>query len=218
MGRLSGANATASAASVLRSVQFYKLVFPSTTFRIHSWPGLSLSFGGETYTCASTDPQVLAFTGIGERADSKVQSIGITFAAAHALLAEVFSLDKYHFSTVTLGEGFLSESLALVGEPYSFGNYLMSTGDWTDGVIQLVCEPVSIRLRRISLVTSSNADQQARYSGDTFFKYAAALDEREIAWGGSRSIVRVAGGGGPMGGSGGSVSLPSPAWDLGITP
>lgn len=212
MGRLSTLNAAQAEASVLRPVQFYKLAFPTTTYRIHSWPGLSLSFGGETYTCASTDPQVVAFSGIGERADSKVQSIGITLSAAHAELCSLFSTDPWAFSTVTLGEGFLNESHALVAEPYSFGDYLMSTGEWLaeSATIQLVCEPVSIRLRRLSLITSSNADQQARYPGDTFFKYTAAIDEREIAWGGSRRIVHVGSGGGSggnwFGGSGWTVS------------
>jgi hypothetical protein len=219
MGRLSGQNAAAAAAAVLRPVQFVKLAFPSATLRFHTWPGLSLSFGGETYTCGSTDPELVAFGGVGERADSKVSSIALTLAATHAQLKEMFSLDKWHFSTVTIGEGYLTEGLALVAEPYSFGNYLMSTGEWSteSGTIQLVCEPVSIRLRRTSLVTSSNADQQARYSGDTFFKYTSALDEREIAWGGRRAIVHLTGGGG---GSGlGYIQLPNaPVWDSGITP
>jgi hypothetical protein len=210
MGRLSGYNATAVAAGVVRPVQFIKIAFPSVTFRAHTWPGASLSFGSETYLCTADTIQVVAFSGIGERADSKVQAVTLTLSASHAHLKEVASLDKWHFSRVTLGEGYLNDAYQLVGEPYNCGSYLLSSIDWSteSGTLTLTCEPVSIRLRRMSLITSSDADQQARYSGDTIFKYTAAIEDREFAWGGRRGIVYMNGGSG-----GGGGSLYSPGFD-----
>jgi hypothetical protein len=205
MGRLSGYNATAVAAGVIRPVQFVKLAFPSVTFRAHTWPGASLSFGGETYTCGSDDVTLVNVGSIGERADSKVAAVNLVLAATHARLKEVVRLDKWHFSRVTLGEGYLNEAHQLVGEPYNFGSYLLSSVDWgtESGSRSLTCEPVSIRLRRTSLITSSDADQQARYASDTFFRYTAAVEDREFAWGGRRAIIYMNGGSGA--GGGGSV-------------
>lgn len=203
MGRLSSANYAQANAAALTPVHFLRIVFPSTTFRLHDFNGGPLTYGGASYVCDGT---LLSIGAVHERADGKVGQLQVSLSAGNATLCRVFRDDDWHYAIVEVALGFLRDGV-LVAEPQSFGSWYLSTGEWSDDseLINLTCEPVSILFLRQSLVTATNADQQRRYSGDTIFTHVAALDEKEIEWGGSR--ISVKSGAGSTGGLGGTVQV-----------
>lgn len=217
MGRLAASNLTEVQAASLRPVILVRLDFPSGELFLTDVRAPGLTYGGDTYTCDGT---LQGISPISERADGKVANCEVLLSYANATVLAAARDDKFHYSEAEIAFGFLSAATnTFVTTPDSLGNWYMSSAEIDTGgtLVRLTLEPTIIDLRQASLITSSDADQQKRYSGDTFFKHTAALDEKQIQWGGDHLVVRTRGGGGAAGG--GTVQLPNgPVWDLGITP
>lgn len=186
----------------LMPVNFVRLAYPSATFRLHDFAGVTLDLDGEDYV---GDGTLLGFDSLSERADGKVGGLTIGLSAANETLKAAFRDDKWHFKHAQLSLGLLQPDYSFIDTPISFGTSYMSTGEWsTEGAsISQVCEPVTNDLRRVAVFMSSDADQQSRYPDDTIFTHTSAMDEIEVNWGGRSFIFRDnAGRGG--GGSGAS--------------
>lgn len=200
MGRLAASNLTEVQAASLRPVTLVRLDFPSGELFLTDVRAPGLTYGGDTYTCDGT---LLGISPLSERADGKVGNCELLLSYANATVLAACRDDKFHYAVVEIALGFLSAATnTFVTTPDSLGNWYMSAAEIDTGgaTVRLTIEPTIIDLRQASLITSSDADQQKRYSGDTFFKHTAALDEKRIEWGGTRAIVHVGGGGGGGGG------------------
>lgn len=202
MGRLSATNATEVNAASLRVVRLVKLAFPSGTLYLADTAAPGLTYSSQTYT---GDGTLLELGDIEEHTDSTASALRIRLSAGNSTLASRFSTDDWQYSAVEVAIGFLNEAGAFVDTPEPLGSWYMGNGAWSAGVIELYCENAAIDLERVSLVTPSDADQQLRYTGDTFFTNVAALEDKEVEWGGRRMNGRnVVGYGGGNGGGIGS--------------
>ncbi len=185
MARLTSTLAALAAGASVSPVILVRLAFPSGTLYLADQ---NCSYGGNTY---SADGTLQNISPIIERADSKVGGLTITLAATSAVRTAIVG-DALQFADAQILLGFLSSGT--LSDAESLGTFLMSHAEYdiTSGTVGLICEPVAIRLLRANMVMASNADQQKRYSGDTFFTHTAALDEKEIEWGGVRGMFEAA--------------------------
>jgi hypothetical protein len=199
MGRLTATNRSALDLQHVRLVHLVSLAFPGVTFRFCDWSGIELTYDSQVYVGDST---LLSFDSVSERTDGKVASMVIQLSAANAALLAAFNAGGWHYHRAEIIVGLLSSSYQFVDTPESLGPWYMSTGelDYEQGVLGIVTEPVANDLRRKKLLTSSDADQQLRYPGDTLFRFTPQMEERVFAWGVPATASSGIGGVGGFGG------------------
>ncbi len=194
-------------------------------------------FGGAIYVCthnqavswnAHTWAGLGNFVGISQIRETKeVRANGLTFTLngiPSSYLTEVLTLRSRARSSA-LWLGCYNAAGSLIADPVQIFSGRMSqptiNDDGVTSTIALAVESRLVDLQRSRERRYTDADQQYLYPGDTGLQYVAALQEKEIKWGGGDSSTNPGAGGGsgtPLGGGGGGVGGPQvlnpggPSW------
>lgn len=202
---LAAANRTEVQANQFRTEYLVTLAFPGGTLRCTT-ANKTLTFGGNNYLA---DGRLISVGGISERGDGTQDPIKIILSGADSTVLTRID-DDFHYSRVTVYQGWLDTAHALVNDPHSLGAYFMSHVDDVyddDGArIELVCENVLwAEGQRVDAFLFNDVEQKLRSTGDTFLSNLASLTGSQHVWGGGSQAK--AGGIGGGGGIGSSINL-----------
>lgn len=208
---LNSANTTAVDAAVVRPVVFVELHYASSTLFLHDnigeitaddWDGVSRTWSGlgdlGSISTIEEGKKISPY-----KLDLILSGIDSTIAAK-ALGKETGLREVYVLV------GFIGLDRVVVGDPQQMWAGLaddiqMAIG--AESVIRVTCESKLAAFEKTNGRLQNDADHQAEFSGDLFYKYLPQMVEAKFRWGGRTQVygtgVRpeesVGGGGGPGG-------------------
>ncbi len=148
------------------------------------WTGVgNITFDGDVYTGSG---DLVTFTVPEETAETRAEGGTFILSGVDASLLSVALSEEYQGRSAKMWLGAMSGG-ALITSPYLMFDALMDVMTITQGGdtidIRLTIESRLIRLQRARKRLYTKEDQQQRYSGDTFFDFQNALQDKEIILG-----------------------------------
>jgi len=168
----------------VRPIYLAQFVFDSETLRF--WNGTApFDYDGDTYTGAGN---LLKFDEIEETQKIEARGMKFNLSGIPSALIAIALGEEYQDRAVTIDLAFLDADGAIIADPYRFFSGKADVMSITDGAetatISLTAESDIIALLRVNERRRTPEDQKLTYSGDTFFDTVAALQSKEIIWGG----------------------------------
>jgi len=185
---LSATNAAAAEAAVVRPVVFVELHYDSSTLYVHDnigdivaddWTGTSRTWSGlgdlGSISTIEEGNQISPY-----KIDLVLSGIDPTIAAKalgkETTLKEVYVL-----------VGFIGLDRVVVDDPHPMWSGLadevqMAVG--SESVVKVSCESKLAAFEKVNGRLQNDADHQAEYSGDLFYKYLPQMVEAKFRWGG----------------------------------
>lgn len=181
---IDASTATAAAAETIHPVLFAKLEFDGGDVLVHSELG-DLAFGGDTYTGIGR----LGSIGTAEEvSDLSRTPITLTLSGIPGDVVGIVFNEHYQGRRATIYLGYLDlTSRQLVADPTILYRGRMDVADLEEGKTFAVTIAVESRLAAWDkpLVRRYNdADQQARYPGDTGLRFVEQAADKPVVWGG----------------------------------
>jgi len=176
---------SAVTSSHVRPVLLSQFFFDTETLRF--WNGVGeFIYDGDTYVGAG---QLLKIDDIDETQKVEARGITCSLSGIPTDLIAVALAEEYQDRKVTIDLAFLEEDGTVIADPYRFFSGKADVMTITDGAetatISLAAENDIVALLRVNERRRTPEDQQLTYSGDTFFDNVAALQSKEIIWGGN---------------------------------
>lgn len=181
---LSGTDAAQAASAIVGAAEFLTLAFPSGTIylakgdRAYTW-------GGNTYSATG---QWESIGNYNEAADNAPRPMQLVISGVDATLLSDVIGTQIQWAQITYALGFTDVTGALLDSP-SFvapaflGDCTIVLGENT-GEIRITAENLLADIQnRQSGCLHTDADQKARYAGDTFYLNIASLINKIIYWG-----------------------------------
>lgn len=163
---------------------FVKLVLDSGTIGFHSRLG-DVVFDGLTYTGAGDLGRIST---VREDSDMSRPTLQTSLSGLNSALLSVVLSQYYQGRSATVYGGYVDLSTnALIADPM-----ILYEGKIDSSVIQKLAGTMEISLtieneladwERPRIRRYNNADQQSRYPGDTFFKFAEQAAYKTVYWG-----------------------------------
>lgn len=224
---LASANRTETNSRLVREVAFLYIPFPSGTITIstddspHTFTDSASGLGALTFVPGG----IASIENINENDTGAAERCTLTLGGCDSALISKCVNDAVHWLRVVIWLGYMDVTGALVTTPYRvfdgfLGSPTVQTGS-NSSTIVVTAETLNAALARVSMVRGCDADQQARFAGDTLFHQVSVQGIRKIAfgnniqWGGADNsgpaTGPVSGTGSIGGGGGGGWSTPTPA-------
>lgn len=186
---ISAANLAEINASHLHEVILVKLEFDTPVY-VHSGIG-TIVYDSNSYL------GVGAFGSVTNTSETEVlrpTSLTLTLSGVDSnMVAEALDAGNYG-DVVTIYEGYRQDDGTLVADPWIVwrGKYeYASIGSGVESVVSLTLQNDLAVLGEIDGSRYTDEEQQAKFTGDTGFKFVSAMASVELLWGGGR----VGGGG-----------------------
>ena len=179
---LTTAAQTAVAADVVRPVTLVKMEFDSGTVR-YSGADRAITYDSESYTGIGN---FAGFSVVEEGVDLQTYSVTISIAGVPTALLSIALDENYQNRFVTLFQGFLNDSYALIADPVEIFKGRVNTMNIEAGETATITLSVESRLvdwERPRIRRYNNADQQVAFSGDKGFEFVPQMVEKELIWG-----------------------------------
>ena len=168
----------------VKPVYLAQFFFDSETLRFWNGSG-DFIYDGDTYTGAG---HLLKFDEINETQKIEARGMNFSLSGIPSSLLAIALAEEYQDRNVTLDLAFLDADDVVIADPYRFFSGKADVMSITDGAetatISLTAESDIIALLRINERRRTPEDQKLTYPSDTFFDSVAALQSREILWGG----------------------------------
>lgn len=181
---VTGANATAAAAAVVRPVTFAKLELSSGDVLAHDAVG-TFTWGGDTYLGVGTLGRVEP---LADTVVTRPVSVTLELSGFEPGLLATARLRSEQGAPVTLSLGFLDEDLQLVADPQTWFSGTLDRAsavvDRERAAIQVVAEGYLVRLLRGTAARATEENQKAAHATDTFFDFQTELRTKVVNWGG----------------------------------
>ena len=168
----------------VKPVYLVQAFFDSETLRFWNGGG-DFVYDGDTYTGAG---HLLQFDEINETQKIEARGMNFTLSGIPSALLAIALAEEYQDRKVTVDLAFLDADGVVIADPYRFFSGKADVISITDGAetatISLTAENDIIALMRVNERRRTPEDQKLTYAGDTFFDSVAALQSKEILWGG----------------------------------
>lgn len=176
----------AATASTIEPVLFVKLEFDGGDVNLHSRIG-TISFGGDTYTGVGILGSV---SPADEVSDLSLAQVTLTLSGLPLDLVSILFNEQYQGRLATLFLGYLDlTTCVLVDAPTVLYKGLMDTAKFKKGKTFAVSLTVGNRFAAWDKPLTrryNNADQQARYPGDTGLQYVEKTANATVIWGAAK--------------------------------
>ncbi len=175
---------TAATSALVRPVYLAQFFFDTETLRF--WNGIGVfNYNGEDYTGAG---HLLSFDDIEETQKIEARGITTSLSGIPSSMIAIALAEEYQGRKVTTDLAFLEADGTVIADPYRFFKGKADVMSITDGAetatISLTAENDIIALLRVNERRRTSEDQKLTYPDDTFFDNVAALQSKEILWGG----------------------------------
>lgn len=177
---------------VVREIAFIYIPFPSGTLAICT-EGSSFTFTDPDLGSLTFAPGgIVTIDNLNENDTGQAERSTLTISGCDPTLISTVVGDATHFLQVAIWLGYLNAAGTLVASPpyRVFNGFLGSPTIQTganSSVIAITAETLNVALARISQVRGCDADQQARFAGDTIFHQVAVQGRRAIVFGNFRN-------------------------------
>lgn len=215
---LSSANITAVDSDVVRPVVFVELHYDSATLFLHDnigeitaddWDGTSRTWSGLG--------DLGSISTIEEGSEISPYKIDLVLSGIDTTIASKALGKETGLREVYVLIGFIGLDRVVVDDPHPMWSGLaddiqMAIG--SESVIRVSCESKLAAFEKTNGRLQNDADHQAEFSGDLFYKYLPQMVEAKFRWGGKTQVYGTGirpeesfGGRGGPGGFGGSRPL-----------
>lgn len=185
---LSSANITAVDGDVVRPVVFVELHYDSSTLYIHDnigditaddWNGTSRTWSGIG--------DLGSISTIEEGKDISPYKLDLVLSGIDATIAAKALGKETGLREVYVLVGFIGLDRVVVDDPHPMWSGLadevqMAIG--SESVVKVSCESKLAAFEKVNGRLQNDADHQAEYSGDLFYKYLPKMVEAKFRWGG----------------------------------
>ncbi|HYH64139.1 MAG TPA: hypothetical protein VD866_05530 [Urbifossiella sp.] len=176
----------AATAPTIYPVLFVKMEFDGGDVCLHSQLG-TLSFAGDTYTGVG---KLGGITPAEEVSDLSSSQVNLTLSGLPLDLVSILFNEQYQGRRATVFLGYLDpETNVLVDTPTILYRGLLDTADFSKGKTFATTVSVGSRFAAWGKPQPrryNNADQQARYPGDTGLQYIDKATYKTVIWGAAR--------------------------------
>lgn len=171
--------------NLVRPVLLSEFFFDTETLRF--WNGVGeFVYNGDVFMGAGN---LLSVGNIDETQKIEARGITATLSGIPSSLLSVALAEDYQGRPVKMKIAFLNDEGSMIGEPHNFFNGKADIMTITDGAetatINLTGESDIIALNRVNERRRTPEDQKIIYNDDSFFDNVAALQSKEILWGGN---------------------------------
>lgn len=171
-------------ASINAPIYLVKLALDSGTFGYHSRLG-DVTFDGLTYTGAGSLGMI---SSIREESDMSRPTLQLSLTGLSSALISVMLAEYYQGRSCTIYGGFVDITTnALIADPAILFEGKIDTPtiqkDGATAAITLNVENELADWERPRIRRYNNADQQSRFAGDNFFKFAEQAAGKTVYWG-----------------------------------
>jgi hypothetical protein len=173
---------TAVAADVVRPVTLVKMAFDSGTVH-YSGADRAITYSGDSYIGIGN---FAGFSVVEEGVDLQTYSVTISISGVPTSLLSISLSEDYQNRFVTLYQGFLNDSYALIADPVEIFKGRVNQMNIEAGETATISLSVESRLvdwERPRIRRYNNADQQVAFSGDKGFEFVPQMVEKELIWG-----------------------------------
>ena len=173
---------TAVAADVVRPVTLVKMEFDSGTVR-YSGADRAITYDSESYTGIGN---FAGFSVVEEGVDLQTYTVTISISGIPTALLSISLDEDYQNRFVTLFQGFLNDSYALISDPVEIFKGRVNQMNIEAGetaTISLTVESRLVDWERPRIRRYNNNDQQVAFSGDKGFEFVPQMVEKELIWG-----------------------------------
>jgi len=148
------------------------------------WTGLgNITFLSTTFVGTG---EILGISTITENGAVQANGLDVTFNGLDASLVATALTDNYQGRSAKVYLGSITESYAVVADPYLLFSGRMDTMNISDdgerANITVSCESRLVDLNRPKVRRYTQVDQQAEFSGDKGFDFISSLQEKSIRW------------------------------------
>lgn len=159
-----------------------EMSFPTGTINIWTGQG-TISWDSKEWTGTG---KLIGFSSFPERTDGSAQGIQITISAVDSELISDATQDRFQGSPVSVWIALLTDSGAVVGEPFKLFGGQMDTGKIQDtgekATITINAESRLIDQLRTIQYRYTDQDQQNLYAGDKGFEFISTIKDRQVLW------------------------------------
>lgn len=175
----------AAISDFVKPILLTQAFFDSETIRF--WNGYgSLVYDSDTYTGAGN---LLKFGNIDETTKLEARGTTLTLSGIPTSLIAIALAEEYQDRKVTIDLAFLDDSDAVIADPYRYFSGKADVMSILEGAetatITLTAENDIIALQRVNERRRTPEDQRIESASDTFFDNVAALQNKNIIWGGN---------------------------------
>lgn len=183
-------NRTENSSRAVRESLFIKIPFPSGTLLINSGDR-NFTWGADTYIPGA----IAGVEGVAENITGAEEMPILHLSGIDSALVTKCLTDTVYRLPVQIAAGNCDANFSLVDTPEiifsGFLNYPVLAYDQDKGTLDINVMTLNSLLSRISRNRGCNADQQARFPGDTGFNQVAVNGKRPVAFGKSQKLVGV---------------------------
>lgn len=162
----------------------FRFEFLSRTMRF--WDGVrELNAGGQVWEGSS---DVISVSGMGHSRNMAAQQVSFTLTGASTDLIQFAAGNQQEVSNrpCTVFLQFLTENQSTLDDPIAVWSGNMDTMGFSVGLdnqqIQLTAETLFVTRVRAPYAYQTDADQQARWPGDTGFQFMPTLRNKTVPW------------------------------------
>lgn len=173
---------TAAEAEVVRPILFVYLALDGGDVRVNS-SDRNWVFDGNTYLGVGV---LGGISKVEETSELQANGIQLTLSGIPSAYVTTVLSEDYQGREVTIWQGFVNDSYALVADPIKQGVWLidqMSVALGETATVTLTAENKLVRWETPNVRRYTDADQQQRFPGDLGLQCVAQTVEKEILWG-----------------------------------
>lgn len=169
---------TALAQEQIEPYYAISVAFDSGTVRLWTGHG-DRTIGGQTFTGAG---ELLSFGDMSEVSDLSAQNATVVLSGLSSTILSAALSEPYQGRQVTIyfGETSVSDYVEVFS---GLADVMPIANDGTTVTVSLSIESRLTLLQRPNVRRYTPASHLARHTNDSFFRFVAALQDKEIAWG-----------------------------------